>query len=190
LVIRGFDLKKYRTILIDPPWEQEMTGSYKQLRKNRRKSLPYPTMTLEEIKHLPIEQMAETGCHLWLWTTNQYLEPGFMLMREWGFKYLAPIHWVKPSGLGNWFIHRTQTVLFGYYKKCEFPLGRYRPNIIETGCPTEHSAKPDQTYRYIESISPPNRLEIFARPWTPMFPKRDGWDTWGNEMPNDIDLIV
>jgi N6-adenosine-specific RNA methylase IME4 len=78
--------------------------------------------------------------------------------------------------------------LFGYKGRCEFPAARYLPNVIETTIPSEHSAKPDATYSYIESVSPGPRLEIFARPWTPMFPKRDGWETWGNEMANDVEI--
>lgn len=79
-------------------------------------------------------------------------------------------------------------MLFGYKSKCVFPLDRYKPNIIETLKPKEHSVKPDQGYTFIESISPEPRLELFARPYTVMFPKREGWDTWGNELPNDVDL--
>ena len=32
-------------------------------------------------------------------------------------KYLAPVHWVKTNGMGNWFVHRSQTILFGYRQK-------------------------------------------------------------------------
>lgn len=180
---------KYRCILADPPWQQTMTG-----RRMRAKGgvaedgLPYPTMSLEGIKALPVSEHADVGAHLWLWTTNEFLRAGFDVMEAWGFKYLAPIHWIKPSGIGNWFVHRTQTVLFGYKERCLFPLARYQPNLIETGDPSAHSAKPDATYGYIESISPGPRLELFARPWTPMFPKRDGWDVWGNEVQNDVEL--
>lgn len=88
--------KKYKTILIDPPWPQSTIGEYKK--HTCRQRLPYSTMTLEEIQKLPIEKFADIGCHLWLWTTNEFLEQGFRLLRGWGFTYLAPITWVKPSG--------------------------------------------------------------------------------------------
>lgn len=153
-------------------------------------ALPYPAMSLQDIKALPVRDLAEVGAHLWLWTTNEFLRAGFDVMEAWGFKYLAPIHWIKPSGIGNWFVHRSQTVLFGYRERCLFPLARYAQNIIETGDPLVHSAKPDATYAYIEKISPGPRLELFARPWTPLFPKREGWDVWGNEVQSDVNIAT
>lgn len=175
----------YKTIVADPPWAQTMTGRYSLERKTRPTKLPYPTMTVDEIKAMPVAEHADIGCHLWLWTTNEFLESGYQVMRAWGFKYLAPIVWVKPSGVGNYFIHRTQTMLFGYKEKCVFPKARYVPNVIfaKEG---HHSQKPKESYDLIESVSPEPRLELFARPVSPMFPKVEGWDTWGNEVESDV----
>ena len=179
---------KYRTILADPPWEQPMRGKWKRKRQgNHRAQLPYPTMTLEEIKALPVQDLSEVGCHLWLWTTNAFLQEGFEVMRSWGFTYLAPVHWRKPSGQGNYWIHLTQTILFGYFKKCEFNKARYQPNLFEAN-PRDHSAKPFESYALIESISDEPRIELFARPWTPMFPIRRGWEVWGNEVESTVSL--
>jgi N6-adenosine-specific RNA methylase IME4 len=185
-------LMQYRCILADPPWAQTMTGKRRLTKQPNgiAQRLPYRTMDLDTIKALPIADLAAEDCHLCLWTTNEFLRAGFDVLEAWGFRYLAPVHWIKPSGVGNWFVHRSQTLLFGYRERCRFPLQRYRPNIIETGDPIAHSAKPDQTYAYIESISPGPRLELFARPWTPLFPKREGWDVWGNEVESDIKLAV
>ena len=174
-------LKKYKTIVIDPPWKQEMTGSYNK-RENRAKGLDYNTMSIDEIGSMPIGNIADEGAHLWIWTTNQFLRDGFDLMEGWGFKYLAPIHTIKPSGIGNYFLHRTETLLFGYYKKCIFGDDRYIPNIIEVPRPKRHSEKPQVAYDYIERISAPSRIDIFARK------KRVGWDVWGDEVESDIDM--
>jgi N6-adenosine-specific RNA methylase IME4 len=168
---------RFRTILADPPWPQRMVGKYKASKNQRPEKMPYQSMSLEEIMDLDVKSVAAPDCHLWLWTTNQFLEAGFQVMRAWGFKYLAPIHWLKPSGIGNYFVHRTQTVLFGYKEKCLFPLKRYAPNIMEIPAnPKRHSQKPADTYRYIESISPEPRLELFGRS------ERDGWTVLGNEL--------
>jgi len=172
---------KYKTILADPPWEQGMKGYYK-IRPNTAKSLRYPTMAVEDICKLPVNDIAEVGCHLWLWTTNQFLSAGFEVMKAWGFKYLAPITWVKPSGTGNYFIHRTQTLLFGYKDKCKFSLARYKPTVVMANDPHHHSEKPQIFYDLIESISLEPRIELFSRT------RRFGWDCWGNEVESDIEL--
>jgi N6-adenosine-specific RNA methylase IME4 len=153
-----------------------MAGARKRAKEGiKPASLEYPTMSIEQICAMPIAPLAAADCHLWLWTTNQHLEDGFKVMRAWGFKYLAPIHWIKASGQGNWFIHRTQTILFGYREKCVFPLARYLPNIFHSGDPKRHSQKPAESIALIEKVSSEPRLELFARE------NRPGWDAWGNE---------
>ncbi len=108
------------------------------------------------------------------------LEPGLQVMRRWGFRYLAPIHWVKPSGFGNYVVHRTQTLLLGYFQRCTFDKLRYFPNLIETGDPVRHSEKPDAAYDLIERVSHSPRLELFARR------RRDGWEVSGDEIDSTV----
>lgn len=173
----------FACIVADPPWEMQMRGKRKRAKEpTLPDALPYPTMTIPEICALPVMELATAACHLWLWTTNQHLPDGFTVMQSWGFKYLVPIHWIKPSGVGNWFIHRTQTLLFGYREKCVFENARYLPNIITTGDPKRHSEKPEEAYHLIEKVSSGPRLEMFARR------KREGWLAWGNEIQSDITL--
>jgi len=174
-------MNKYRTILADPPWNQKMAGNYNR-RKKTTKSLPYDSMSLEKIKALPINELAEEGCHLWLWTTNQFLRQAFDVMESWGFKYLSTITWVKPSGCGNWFVSRTQHLLFGYKNKCQFNKQRYKPTVVHTSLPKRHSEKPEEFYELIESISDNPKLELFARK------ERDGWDIFGDEVLSNIEL--
>lgn len=182
--------RKYRTILADPAWPLKLTGSYLQVRKFRAASLVYPTMSVEQIKALPVNELADAGAHLWLWVTNQTLRAGFDVMEAWGFKYHQTITWVKSSGLGNYFICQTEHILFGYKDRCEFNKARYIPNIYHwpKAKPGQHSRKPAESYKLIESVSDEPRIELFARPITPMFPKIDGWDVWGNEVEPDIQL--
>lgn len=162
----------YRTILIDPPWEVNLAP---QLKKHKSaKSLPYPTMTDTEIASLPIAELADADCHLWLWTTNQKLPIGFNLIQQWGFKYMTPIHWIKPSGLGLWWVSRSQTLLFAYRGKCLFNE-RCKPNVIFAS-PVRHSAKPDKVYELIEQVSFPPYCELFARNTRP------NWTSLGNEL--------
>jgi len=172
-----FPDKKYKVIYADPPWQQGMMGKWKRARDGRKRfELPYQTMSIDEIKSLPVNDISEEGCHLWIWTTNQFLKEGFDVIESWGFKYLAPIHWIKPSGMGNWFIHRTQTLLFAYKKKCVFPKERHKPNLIFANVQNKHSRKPQEMRDLIEKVSGGPRIELFARQ------KVEGWDAWGDEV--------
>ena len=170
---------KFRCIVADPPWPYN--GPRGTWKGDNRKAvgLPYQTMNMDEIKGLPVGGMATNDAHLWLWTTNAFLEDGFDVLRAWGFKYLAPIHWIKPAGCGSWFVHRTQTILFGYRERCRFPLARYKPNLFTSSNPARHSEKPEAAFTLIESVSPGPRLELFARR------NRPGWTVWGNEVNQD-----
>ena len=69
-------MNKYKTILADPPWQEKWHYS-KSYKHKSAISLPYSTMSLQQIKALQVNDYASAGCHLWLWTTNQYLREGF-----------------------------------------------------------------------------------------------------------------
>jgi len=164
----------FGTVLIDPPWRQPMAGRYDKPGNRRPAKLPYPTLTVAELASLPVGELAGPGSHLWLWTTNAFLRDGFDLVAGWGFRYLAPVVWVKPSGAGNWFVHRTQTLLFGYRKPLRM-LKRFSPNVL-TAPAGRHSEKPGVAYDLIEAVSPGPRIELFARR------PRAGWESVGNEV--------
>jgi len=171
---------QFGTILADPPWPQSLAGKRTRTKGGFAAALPYPTMSIDEISNMSVANLARDDCHCWLWTTNALLEAGFHVLHKWGFKYLAPIHWIKPSGAGNYVIHRTQTLLLGYREKCIFSKKRYFPNVIVTGNPVRHSQKPNAFYALIEEVSHEPRLELFARH------SRLGWTTWGNEVPASL----
>lgn len=155
-------MTQYRTIIADPPWAQGMVGKFTRPRSGPPRALPYPTMTVEAIKALPVAALADTGAHLWLWTTNAFLAPAFEVLAAWGFTYLTTITWVKPSGCGAWFAGTTQHCLFGYYRRCVFPGRRYAPTHFHAA-PKRHSQKPEQFYGLVEEVSAGPRVELFAR---------------------------
>ncbi|CAI2366173.1 unnamed protein product [Moneuplotes crassus] len=61
--------------------------------------------TFEEIKSLPIKEIAETQCFLFMWVgSGEYLEKGRDLLKHWGFRRCEDIVWIKtrkPSNLGS-----------------------------------------------------------------------------------------
>ncbi len=174
--------KKYKTVLADPPWRfMNRTGKVapEHVRLNR-----YSTMDLEEIKSLPVNQVADDTAHLYLWVPNALLSEGLEVMKAWGFKYKANIVWHKirkdggPDGRGVGFYFRnvTELILFGTKGSMRtLNPGRTQVNIIKTK-KREHSRKPDEAYDIIEACSPGPYVELFARV------QREGWDQWGNEI--------
>jgi len=174
----------FACLLADPPWEQPLVGPFKKRRNGRRAVLPYPTLPIGSIAAMPVAKLAADDAHVWLWTTNATLRAGFEVLDAWGFKFLAPVTWVKPSGCGAWFVHRTQTLLFGYRGKLRMDA-RFRPTVLAGSVkPGEHSRKPPSSYELVEAVSPGPRLELFARS------HRAGWSVWGNEVESDIELRV
>lgn len=162
---------KYRTIVIDPPWDMEKIQ--RDLAPNQV-DFDYPTMSLDEIKDFKLPTHEE--CHLWLWTTQKYLRPSFDLLDAWDFTYLATFVWHKNGGF--------QPVGLPQFN-CEFVLLARKGGqpFVETkqfftcfdAKRREHSRKPDEFYDVVKRVCPEPRIDIFSRE------DRDGYDVWGLE---------
>ena len=75
--------KKFATVLADPPWQfQNRTGKMAPEHKRLQR---YPTMSLQEIKDLPVEAIVADTAHLYLWVPNALLAEGMQVMEHWGF---------------------------------------------------------------------------------------------------------
>jgi N6-adenosine-specific RNA methylase IME4 len=176
--------KAYGTFLVDPPWQfSNRTG--KMAPEHKRLSR-YKTLTLNDIKEIPVQLVAAENSHLYLWVPNALLAEGLQVMEAWGFQYKTNIIWHKirkdggpdGRGVGFYFRNTTEMVLFGVRGKLRtLPPGRTQVNIIKTQ-KREHSRKPDELYEIIENCSPGPYLELFARG------KRKHWDQWGDQVEN------
>ncbi|MGS1127125.1 MT-A70 family methyltransferase [Rhodanobacter sp. UC4437_H4] len=174
--------KPFKTVLADPPWRfQNRTG--KMAPEHKRLSR-YGTMSLDEIKALPVADIVADTAHLYLWVPNALLPEGLEVLKAWGFSYKSNIVWHKirkdggPDGRGVGFYFRnvSELLLFGVRGKNARTLdpGRTQVNFLATQ-KREHSRKPDEQYPLIESCSPGPFLEMFARG------PRKGWSVWGNQ---------
>ncbi len=172
----------FKTILADPPWQfQNRTGKIAPEHKRLNR---YPTMRLEEIKALPVNEVAQENSHLYLWVPNALLPEGLEVMKAWGFQYKTNIIWEKvrkdggPDGRGVGFYFRnvTEMLLFGVKGANIRTLSpaRTQVNLIRSQ-KREHSRKPDEMIKLIEACSPGPYLELFARG------EREGWTLWGNQ---------
>jgi N6-adenosine-specific RNA methylase IME4 len=174
--------KHFSTVLADPPWQfQNRTGKMAPEHKRLNR---YPTMSLNEIMDLPVSNVLSETAHLYLWVPNALLPDGLSVLKAWGFEYKTNIIWYKVRkdggpdrrGVGFYFRNVTEIILFGVKGKNARTLdaGRRQENIIVSQ-KREHSRKPDEQYKLIESCSPGPYLELFARG------SRPNWTCWGNQ---------
>lgn len=176
----------FQTVLADPPWR--FTNRTGKVAPEHRRLGRYGTMSLEEIKALPVADVVADNAHLYLWVPNALLPEGLEVMQAWGFRYVTNVIWAKrrkdggPDGRGVGFYFRnvTEPILFGVRGRMRtLAPGRSTVNMIETR-KREHSRKPDEQYDLIESCSPGPYLEMFARY------ARPGWTVWGNESSDEV----
>jgi len=151
------------------------------------RQLPYPSMTIDEIRALRVSDMAAPDAALWLWTTNRWLPHSFGVMAAWGFDYRQMLVWGKnnPMPVGSVAPSAAEFLLFG--RRGNPIIGRAFPSsVIVTPRPgrRRHSTKPDCFMDYIGATSPGPYLELFARR------NRLGWDTWGNECCEHVEMVT
>ena len=175
-------MKKYNIIYADPPWKVKRGPNWNSNGPSR--PLPYPTMEIEEIKAMPIKNLASKNAHLYLWVINKYIRESYDIATAWGFKVSCMITWVKPRhgiGIGGTFIQTTEHMLF-----CRRGVLKAKKRIDSTWFEhkrLKHSQKPQMFRAMIVEVSGDlPRIELFAREKVP------GWDAWGNEIESDINL--
>jgi N6-adenosine-specific RNA methylase IME4 len=174
-----FPDKKYQIIVVDPPWQIDKVK--KRVRPNQV-DMDYPMMSLEEIKALPIRDIADDTAILFLWTIDKYLFDSRAILDAWGFHYHLTMAWDKTNGLA----------MYGFNRQTEFIIVRLRgthdafptrqtiPTSFTAKSPF-HSAKPDIFYWMLDVLDG-ERIDIFARrERTGLFAKHK-WDVWGNEV--------
>jgi site-specific DNA-methyltransferase (adenine-specific) len=173
--------KKYQIILADPPWQ------YQDKNCNGACAGHYSTMSIKEICALPIKELADKDCVLFLWATYPMLPEALQVIKAWGFKYKTiAFQWVKKNrtgqgyfyGLGRWTRGNTEPCLLAV-KGLPSRINNAVFQIIEAPI-RGHSQKPIVQYSLIESlIGKLPRVELFARAsWV-------GWDVWGNQTQNN-----
>ncbi len=150
----------YATIVADPPWhyDKRPVGGGTPGTMGEAKPFPYSTMSIAEIKALPVAALAAGDAVLWLWTTNKYLRDSFAVMDAWGFGYRQTLVWAKnnPMPVGSVAPSAAEFLMVG--KRGKPAMSWVWPSsVIVTPRPRArvHSVKPDCFRDYIEHSSPP-----------------------------------
>jgi N6-adenosine-specific RNA methylase IME4 len=175
---------EFSLIVADPPWSYHL----RETDRSHRGRCPYPAMSDDQIKAMPVQAIAAQDAYLLLWTTNNHLPLAFEVAEAWGFEYKALHTWIKTTKVGD---------------KIRFGIGHYGRNCTEhilvcrkgnapsftalglTNVPTAfhappkaHSEKPEAFYEMAERLGDAlggPKLELFARC------DRIGWVIWGAE---------
>lgn len=173
---------KFQIIYADPPWQY---NNFQGLRNGGVASARYNTMTMDELEALPIFDIADDNCALFMWATYPMLPQAIQLLNHWGFQYVTvAFTWVKLnqsgegyySGMGGFYTNaNAEIVLLG--KRGQIQRVNTKVKQLVVAPVQEHSKKPDEVRnRIVELLGDLPRVELFARE------SAKGWVSWGNQL--------
>jgi N6-adenosine-specific RNA methylase IME4 len=175
----------FGVVMADPPWSFatfDGKSSVPTLAAD-----PYATMSLDDLKALPVAASCAPDAALFLWTVDAHLAEALDLGAAWGFEFKTiALIWVKAVsylGQDGFF---TPSMGMGYWTRKEAEVcllfTRGKPKRLSRSVRQvmasprrEHSRKPDETHRRVEALVGGPYLEMFARE------PRPGWTVWGNQ---------
>ena len=182
--------KKYQIIYADPPWSYNdklssvSTGDF----RFKGAGSVYPTQSKEWIKNLPVEEITDKDCVLFLWGTNPLLPEAFSVITAWGFKFkTVAFVWVKQtinqitvSNLGRWTMGGAEMCLLATKGHPQRICRNVRQ--VDYSVRGRHSEKPNKIRQdIVKLMGDLPRIELFARQ------RVAGWDAWGNEVESETD---
>lgn len=183
--------RKYTIIYADPPWNFGSRLKHSRNGSQHRITEQYPTMRIEEICALPIDNLSKDNAILFIWTTDAHLEKCLQVINAWGFTYKTiAFIWNKKEKSGKqvcfqgmWTMKGSEICLLATKGKVHGLLKSRKVRQLVEATRQEHSKKPDEVReRIVEMFGNISRIELFARQ------KAEGWHFWGNEIDSSIDL--
>lgn len=181
-----FPKKKFNVIYADPPWKFG-SKAYQDGERNMLKleETQYDTMSLSDIKSLPILEICHKDCACFMWVTDSHLKEGIEVLEAWGFVYkTVAFNWIKKYASGEtcvnfapWTLKSHEICLLGI----RGTMGKYKISNNVRGLVeaerTKHSKKPAEVRKRIEKLfGDIPKIELFAREVV------EGWAAWGDEV--------
>lgn len=196
--------KKYQIIYADPPWNLHGINKSGIVTSRDSPNNPaynhlsqYKAMSYDDIIALPIRDLTDENCVLFLWVVDNSLPFVFKVIESWGFVYkTVGFTWVKLTkegtdafGMGQWTRNNPEMCLIAIKGK----IKRIRADIkqLQQHPVSMHSKKPPIFRKLItDLVGELPRVELFARKTDLLFDAEgyNGWDVWGNEVESDIEL--
>lgn len=166
---------RFDLVYADPPWRYEFNQTDSRVIENQ-----YPTMDLDDICAMPVNDITIKNSVLFLWATFPKLEEAMRVVNAWGFTYRTAIVWDKVRmGQGIYTRQQTELLLIAIKGEMYRPESNYAGNfrsLVSIERSQNHSEKPKEFYDIIEGLYPDcTKIELFARN------ERAGWTVWGNQ---------
>ena len=190
-------MKKYHIIYGDPPWSYQNGGV-----PQGGVDAQYPTMSLEAIKALPINDLAEDDSVLFMWATFPQLQEALDVIKAWGFTYKTlGFSWIKTNvkdnrpffGIGYYAKSNLEVCLMAVKGNPHYLVKSNSVSSVIVHPKTKHSKKPDIVRnKIVEMFGDISRIELFARNdgskdlWNTN--PHDGWDLFGNQTVDSVKL--
>lgn len=180
--------KKYSIIYADPPWDYGGKMQFDKSSTSAEKmtwdrdifissaNFKYPTLKTPELKRIPITEIADDDCLLFMWVTNPHLAQGIELGQAWGFEYkTVAFVWDKMvHNPGKYTMSYCELCLVFKRGRIPTPRGTRNEKQLIRSPRGDHSVKPEEVRQAIERMFPSQqRIELFART------KPQSWDVWG-----------
>lgn len=165
--------QKFGALLADPPWSFRTYGK-KDVAPARGKQ-PYSVMSLDDIKAIPVGDVAAKDCLLFMWTVSHLQRASFDVAAAWGFKPVSVAFVWDKGRMGMGYYTRQEVEICHLFKRGKpRRIGKGVRQLIRSPR-REHSRKPDEQYARIESLVAGPYLEMFARQAWP------NWTAWGDQ---------
>ncbi|AKJ41537.1 MT-A70 family methyltransferase [Pragia fontium] len=200
----------YQLIYADPPWQ------YGNRISNGAAEKHYPTMTITELKRLPVWAMAAENSVLAMWYTGTHVDEAKELATAWGFdvRTMKGFTWVKLNALAEQHINKALAAgeLSNFYDfmdllnaQTRMNGGNYTRANSEDVLIAVKGAGLERLNASIKQVVYAQQGEHSAKPWEvrhrlerlygavsriELFSRQsiDGWDTWGNQCECSIQL--
>jgi N6-adenosine-specific RNA methylase IME4 len=191
LDLLGGPAERYGLIYADPPWKYE---NYSELGEDRNATAWYDCMTIDELKALPVGDLAADDCMLAMWATFPLLPEALMLVTHYGFRYVTIGHvWVKLNkkvGIRE-IVNLAKDIFMstGYWTRSNAEIlilaskgapkrGSKSIRQVVFAPRAQHSQKPLVFRENLERlVLTDRRVELFCRRQP-----TDKWHAWGNQV--------
>lgn len=180
--------KKYQVIYADPAWSyyNDSTAKPDVTTVKGMRRPPYPVMSSQEIKNLPVSEIADENAILFIWTTDYHLQKCLEVIEAWGFEYKTiGFVWQKLTKKGLPLTFMGAYTMKSGIENCLLAtkgdahklVKKHNIRALVQSPREKHSKKPDIVRdRIVELVGDVPRIELFARE------RVTGWDAWGNEV--------